>query len=277
MEEFRCSGEVTRRPKTDPSVRELKTTSTSEDNVAGVHREWWFHRACEKWFLAERDTRTNQVMKIEVPSLMRLAAQPQERIDRSRAGDLHLRRPDGRGVRGRHDRLRALRRGAADLFTELQVPSPARAPVLHRPLRQLPDDAWTACPNVRVCTLPAALWAVVKAQNVLGSLDRDWMAVTDKLGARSHRRASTTRRSSAPAILAALREVPAECRRPRLVDPKAERGMTFRRRASPRRRARHRRRAGGARSGHRRRQDEASRVALVDEGPEAGGDLLCGP
>jgi sarcosine oxidase subunit alpha len=37
-------------------------------------------------------------------------------------------------------------------------------------------------PNVRVCTEPVRQGAVVKAQNVVGSLERDLMAVTDKLG-----------------------------------------------------------------------------------------------
>jgi heterotetrameric sarcosine oxidase delta subunit len=33
------------------------------DNVAGVQRESWFHRfGCERWFVAERDTRTNAVL-----------------------------------------------------------------------------------------------------------------------------------------------------------------------------------------------------------------------
>ena len=37
-------------------------------NVAGVQREWWYHRfGCELWFLAERDTRTNEVLKTELP------------------------------------------------------------------------------------------------------------------------------------------------------------------------------------------------------------------
>ena len=68
VEEFRCSGEVTRRPQADPSVRELNTYIYFRQNVAGVHREWWFHHACEQWFLAERDTRTNEVLKVEVPA-----------------------------------------------------------------------------------------------------------------------------------------------------------------------------------------------------------------
>jgi sarcosine oxidase delta subunit len=37
-------------------------------NVAGVQREWWYHRVgCGLWFLAERDTRTNEVLRTELP------------------------------------------------------------------------------------------------------------------------------------------------------------------------------------------------------------------
>jgi sarcosine oxidase delta subunit len=33
-----------------------------------VQREWWQHRfGCEVWFLAERDTRTNEVKGVELP------------------------------------------------------------------------------------------------------------------------------------------------------------------------------------------------------------------
>ena len=68
VEEFRCAGEVTRRPKQKPSLRELTTYIYFRDNVAGVHREWWYHRAgCGQWFLAERDTRTNEVVRTFSP------------------------------------------------------------------------------------------------------------------------------------------------------------------------------------------------------------------
>ena len=37
-------------------------------NVAGSQREWWHHRSgCRAWFLAERDTRTNEVLRTELP------------------------------------------------------------------------------------------------------------------------------------------------------------------------------------------------------------------
>jgi methylglutamate dehydrogenase subunit B len=69
VEEFRCSGEVTIRPRTAPSLRELTRYVYFRANAAGVHREWWYHRAgCGTWFIAERDTRTNRVVSVEVPS-----------------------------------------------------------------------------------------------------------------------------------------------------------------------------------------------------------------
>ena len=68
VEEFRCAGEVTRRPKQKPSLRELTTYIYFRDNAAGVHREWWYHGAgCGQWFLAERDTRTNEVVSTSLP------------------------------------------------------------------------------------------------------------------------------------------------------------------------------------------------------------------
>ena len=68
VNEFGCAGEVTTRPKSDPTLRELMTYVHFRRNVAGVQREWWYHRfGCQTWFLAERDTRTNEVMKVELP------------------------------------------------------------------------------------------------------------------------------------------------------------------------------------------------------------------
>ena len=51
-----------------PTVRELNEYIYFRRNVAGVQREWWSHRTgCELWFVAERDTRTNEVQRIELP------------------------------------------------------------------------------------------------------------------------------------------------------------------------------------------------------------------
>jgi sarcosine oxidase subunit delta len=66
--DFGFGGEVTQRPKTRPSFRELNTYNYFRRNVAGVQREWWYHRSgCREWFLAERDTRTNEVMWTALP------------------------------------------------------------------------------------------------------------------------------------------------------------------------------------------------------------------
>src|SRR5437588_151917 len=69
VNEFKFQGEVTSRPKADPSLRDLTDYVYFRANVAGVQREWWFHRAgCGLWFLADRDTRTNEVLKTELPA-----------------------------------------------------------------------------------------------------------------------------------------------------------------------------------------------------------------
>jgi heterotetrameric sarcosine oxidase delta subunit len=69
VNEFACAGEVTSRPKGPPDLRGLTDYVYFRRNVAGVQREWWYHRfGCEIWFLAERDTRTNEVLKTELPA-----------------------------------------------------------------------------------------------------------------------------------------------------------------------------------------------------------------
>jgi len=68
VNEFRYQGEVTTRPGPDPTLRELTDYVYFRDNVAGVQREWWYHRiGCGLWFVAERDTRTNEVLHTEIP------------------------------------------------------------------------------------------------------------------------------------------------------------------------------------------------------------------
>jgi len=68
VDEYAYFGEVTKRPKSSPSLRDLTEYVYFRDNVAGVQREWWQHRTgCGEWFLAERDTRTNEVLAIHLP------------------------------------------------------------------------------------------------------------------------------------------------------------------------------------------------------------------
>jgi sarcosine oxidase subunit delta len=66
--EFKYQGEVTKRPVEKPTQRELSAYVYFRANVAGPQREWWYHRnGCGLWFVAERDTRTNVVLKTELP------------------------------------------------------------------------------------------------------------------------------------------------------------------------------------------------------------------
>jgi sarcosine oxidase subunit delta len=60
---------VTVRPTGSPGLRELTGYLYFRRNAAGVQREWWRHRSgCQAWFVAERDTRTNEVLSVEVPA-----------------------------------------------------------------------------------------------------------------------------------------------------------------------------------------------------------------
>jgi len=66
--DFGYGGEVSVRPASRPTFRELNTYNYFRANVAGVQREWWFHRSgCRAWFIAERDTRTNDVHLTALP------------------------------------------------------------------------------------------------------------------------------------------------------------------------------------------------------------------
>jgi methylglutamate dehydrogenase subunit B len=69
VNEFAYAGEITFRPKESPSLRDLTDYIYFKRNVAGVQREWWYHRlGCELWFQADRDTRTNEVLRTWVPT-----------------------------------------------------------------------------------------------------------------------------------------------------------------------------------------------------------------
>jgi sarcosine oxidase subunit delta len=66
--DFAFGGEVNRRPRERPSQRELGAYNYVRRNVAGVQREWWYHRSgCRAWFVADRDTRTNEVLMTALP------------------------------------------------------------------------------------------------------------------------------------------------------------------------------------------------------------------
>lgn len=66
VQEFRFGGEYNPRP-VDPMAlgdRAWADYIYLRDNKAGVHREWWYHQSgCASWFLAERHTKTNRVIR----------------------------------------------------------------------------------------------------------------------------------------------------------------------------------------------------------------------
>jgi len=61
--DFAFGGEVRDdAPGREATAREAYAHAYLRRNVAGWQREWWFHRSgCREWFLAERDTVTNDV------------------------------------------------------------------------------------------------------------------------------------------------------------------------------------------------------------------------
>ena len=66
--DYAYGGEVSTRPTGHPSLRELNEYNYFRVNIAGVQREWWYHRSgCRAWFIAERDTRTNEVLSVSLP------------------------------------------------------------------------------------------------------------------------------------------------------------------------------------------------------------------
>ena len=64
ISEFVCLGEVRAMPDPDAaSDAEWADHLFLHDNRAGVVREWWFHVATAYWFVAERDTRTDEILR----------------------------------------------------------------------------------------------------------------------------------------------------------------------------------------------------------------------
>lgn len=67
--EFRWGGEVSERPAPGSSPEGWAAYLYARRNEAGAHREWWYHRmGCQRWFVAVRDTVTNEVKRTSWPS-----------------------------------------------------------------------------------------------------------------------------------------------------------------------------------------------------------------
>jgi sarcosine oxidase subunit delta len=64
IQEFTCAGEVTEMP--DPNAVDDATWADHvwfSNNTAGVVREWWCHVATAYWFIAERNTVTDEIIR----------------------------------------------------------------------------------------------------------------------------------------------------------------------------------------------------------------------
>jgi len=82
VEEFSYGGELQQRPSPNATDTAWGHYLYARRNVAGIQTEWWYHRlGCSRWFLAERDTRTNEVQRTfprgtsELPALRQGAKQ----------------------------------------------------------------------------------------------------------------------------------------------------------------------------------------------------------
>ncbi len=62
--EFVYGGEVVAEPDSaNVSDDEWTDFLFLENNIAGVVREWWLHGPSAYWFIAERDTRSGEIVK----------------------------------------------------------------------------------------------------------------------------------------------------------------------------------------------------------------------
>lgn len=63
ISEFACGGEVQDMPPPEAGIREWADYVFIERNVRGRVREWWIHLPSSYWFIAERDTATNEIVR----------------------------------------------------------------------------------------------------------------------------------------------------------------------------------------------------------------------
>ena len=64
ISEFQCGGEVKMAPDAETCTdAEWAHYLFLEDNVAGEVDEWWCHLPTSYWFIATRDTRTEDIIK----------------------------------------------------------------------------------------------------------------------------------------------------------------------------------------------------------------------
>ena len=64
VDEYSFGGEFQARPAPPATDAAWAHYLYARKNVAGPQTEWWYHRlGCSRWFLADRDTRNNEVLR----------------------------------------------------------------------------------------------------------------------------------------------------------------------------------------------------------------------
>lgn len=62
--EFKFGMEVKEGPGPDVSLKEWRHYHYFNQNVNGIHEEWWYHAAgCGAWFKVKRETSTNKIIE----------------------------------------------------------------------------------------------------------------------------------------------------------------------------------------------------------------------
>ena len=152
--EFVCGGEVREMPDPDRCAdAEWADHVFMQDNPAGEVREWWCTRRPRFWFIAERDTLTDEILETYAGARVHGApgaglrwrdrrrhrgwGRASALLDRPEpAGRLHLRGPQLPRLRRRHHRQRARRLRPVAAVALVQVSPPARHPLHGRARRQ---------------------------------------------------------------------------------------------------------------------------------------------
>ena len=193
--DFGYGGETTARPTGRPTQRELNAYNYFRRNVAGVQREWWFHRSgCREWFVAERDTRTNEVLFTALPDARpgpssKAARRREPPAARSPASASHATRRSRSASTASRSRRSPATRSAPRCYAAGRRTF-SRSFKYHRP-RGLMCCAGQ-CPNclvqvgdrpgVRACTEPVTEGLQVRHMNARPGLEFDVMRVTDLAG-----------------------------------------------------------------------------------------------
>ena len=63
ISEFVCGGEVKEAPPLAAQAGDWARYVYAERNLAGLVHEWWLHVPTAYWFIAARDTRTDEILR----------------------------------------------------------------------------------------------------------------------------------------------------------------------------------------------------------------------